>query len=404
MFQDGKKAALAALLFYSTALLANPTDGPILKANSREPEIRVRIGQKLPSVEISGLDLERNLHLSQDLKTFAGRKSIRFNCKRFGELNRSVISLRQPLLLASLTSKTGLLTINNERFRGKLKVISTSNADSCDVIHVTSMEDYISTLLAKEMNASWPIEALKAQAIAARTYAYHKIQSQQVSRSRGFEAFYDLESSEYHQVSGSFFDANERTLQATRSTRGMIMETLGGEITEIFFHAKCGGHTLEPQHVWANKVSGYKAVKDPYCHGRGNMGEWKTVLERSRVDEFLNWARVRGHLAYPTLITGQTKLQFTPDEREKPVMRIFIEGQAFELNKSLFRRYFGRTTFESNFFDLSIHGTNLLVNGKGKGHGVGMCQIGALGMADRGFDYTKILGHYFPGHQLKKIY
>ena len=62
------------------------------------------------------------------------------------------------------------------------------------------------------------------------------------------------------------------------------------------------------------------------------------------------------------------------------------------------------TLFESNFFEIKIHGTNLLVEGKGKGHGVGMCQIGALGMADRGYDYAKILSHYFPGHKFKKIY
>lgn len=407
MFQEGKKWGLLILLGLSQALPAKPIAGAALLSPSPQfqgPEIRVRIAKSMPSVQISGLDLERKLHLSKDYKSFSGRKSIRFNCQRFGELNRTVISLTQPLLLASLTSKTGLLTINNERFHGELKVISTANANSCDVIHVTSMEDYISTLLAKEMNASWPLEALKAQAIAARSYAYHKIKSQQVSRQRGFEAFYDLESSEYHQVSGSFFDANERTLQAARATRGLIMETFSGELTEIFFHAKCGGHTLEPQHVWANKVNGYKAVKDPYCHGRGNMGEWKSVVERERVNAFLNWARERGHLNYARAIHGQTQLQFPNDTKESPVMRVFIEGQPFEFNKSLFRRYFGRTQFESNFFEVKVHGTNLLVEGKGKGHGVGMCQIGALGMADRGYDYKKILGHYFPGHQLKKIY
>lgn len=407
MFQDGKKWGLLILLIFSQNLSAKPIGVRALlspTARDKGPEIRVRIAKSLPSIQISGLDMERELHLSNDHKSFSGRKSIRFNCQRFGDLNRSVISLTQPLLLASLTSKTGLLTLNNERFRGKLKVISTTNANSCDVIHVTDMEDYIATLLAKEMNASWPIEALKAQAIAARSYAYHKIQSQQVSRQRGFEAFYDLESSEYHQVSGSFFDANERTLLAAQATRGLVMETLDGELTEIFFHAKCGGHTLEPQHVWANKVAGYQAVKDPYCHGRGNMGEWKTIVERERVDAFLNWARERGHLNYADKINGKTQLQFPPDSKESPSIKVFIEGRPFDLNKSFFRRYFGRTQFESNYFELQIHGTNILIIGKGKGHGVGMCQIGALGMADRGYDYKKILGHYFPGHKLKKIY
>jgi len=308
------------------------------------------------------------------------------------------------LLLASLTSQTGLLTLDGQRFHGKLKVISGSRGDSCDVIHVTNLEDYIATLLAKEMNASWPIEALKAQAVAARTYAYYKIMSQQVSRIKGYEAFYDLESSESHQVSGSFFDATAKTLQATRETYGQILKNNSGQITEIFFHAKCGGHTIAPENVWSHKVQGYKAVKDPYCHGRGGENTWKTVLAHTRVTSFLNWLNRQGHIDFSGDFKSPLSINIANSSESNPFLKISVNGHVFRFKKSLLRRYFGRVSFQSNNFNLDSKGGNLLVVGEGRGHGVGMCQIGALSMAGHGKKYRKILMHYFPGHQIHKIY
>lgn len=368
------------------------------------PSIRVLIAKQRPQVEISGLDIKRTLHITNQDRSFSGRKSIRFNCQRFGQKNRQHLTLSSPLLLASLTSQTGLLTLDGQRFQGKLKVISGAQFDSCDVIHVTNLEDYIATLLAKEMNASWSLEALKAQAVAARTYAYYKMMSQQVSRSKGYEAFYDLESSESHQVSGNFFDATVRTLQATRETFGQVLKNKAGQLTEVFFHAKCGGQTLVPENVWTHKVQGYKAVKDPYCHDRGGGRGWNYVVSSKRLAKFLNWLNERGYIQSSTHFKSALRLQVIETQEQDAFLKILVNGHAFEFKKSFFRKYFGRTAFQSNNFELSSKDGNLLVQGKGRGHGVGMCQVGALGMAKSGKSYKNILLHYFPGHHIDKIY
>jgi stage II sporulation protein D len=370
-----------------------------------EPTIRVRVAKALEEVMLSGTDLKRLLHPTQDLKSFDGRKSIRLNCRGFAQSNQAHPALNSPLLLASVVSKTGLVTLADERFQGELKVVSSDHTQqSCDVIHVTTMEDYISTLLAKEMNAEWSIEALKAQAIAARTYAYHKIMSNKASELRGVIQLYDLESSERHQVSGSFFDTTTRTLEATRATRGLILKTLSGELTETFFHAKCGGHTLEPHQVWTNRIASYQAVADPYCKNRGNLNTWKTEINKDRFISFLQWAQRRDHLPSQLVIQPSTQILLVRDQLKTPELKVFIGGQTYQLNKSLLRRFFGRVDFESNLFMTTWTGEKLLVSGEGKGHGVGMCQIGALGMADSGKNYRQILTHYYPGHQLEKIY
>lgn len=406
MFKDGLIfSSLYKIFFY--AVVIGSTLG-LSYASSLSPEktpnIRVLIAKDRDQVKISGLDIQRTLHITSQSRDFSGRKSIRFNCRRFGEKNRQHITLTTPLLLASLTSQAGLLTLDGQRFHGKLKVVSGPRGDSCDVIHETNLEDYIATLLAMEMNASWPIEALKAQAVAARTYAYSKIMSQQVSRSKGYEAFYDLESSESHQVSGSFFDATERTLQATRETFGQVLKNKSGQITEIFFHAKCGGHTIAPENVWSNKVQGYQAVKDPYCHDRGGESTWKTVIAQKRVVSFFNWLNSQEHIEYPSVFEAPLKINIAKSSESEPFVKILMGGSLFKFKKSLLRRYFGRVNFQSNNFALEAKDGNLLVQGEGRGHGVGMCQIGALGMADHGKNYRNILMHYFPGHKIHKIY
>lgn len=371
----------------------------------KEPQIRVRVAKALDEVVVSGTDLLRRLHPTDDLRGFSGRKSIRLNCRSFGERNRQNPQWQGQILLASLVSQTGLLSLADERFSGELKVVSAEDrSESCDVIHLTNMEDYIATLLAKEMNASWHLEALKAQAVAARTYAYQKILSNESSKLRGIESFYDLENSERHQVSGSFFDATERTIEATRATRGLIIKTESGEITEAFFHAKCGGRTVLPEHVWSNSVEGYRSVVDPYCNGKSSIKTWKAELERSRFVAFLNWAREQGHLKLRAEVSEHSELLLIADQADRPTMQVYLEGKLHSFNKALLRRYFGRVLFDSNNFRATWTGQKLYVTGEGRGHGVGMCQIGALGMAEKGKNFREILQHFYPGHRLDKIY
>jgi len=91
------------------------------------------------------------------------------------------------------------------------------------------------------MNPKWPLEALKAQAVAARTYALHKMRTQQVTKELGAEAFYDLESSEKHQVGGNFFDATTTTNLASAETKGEVLTTSSGQIQPIFFTQNAEG-------------------------------------------------------------------------------------------------------------------------------------------------------------------
>ena len=137
------------------------------------PKVQVRIAKARKTLEIEGMDLKSKNYVLGDQKTFSGRKLVRFNCQN--KANASF--LEKPVKVATLSSSTGILSFNKKHYRGDLIVSTAPDNRSCDLIYKTDMENYISSLLSKEMNGKWPIEALKAQAVAARTYAFHKMET-----------------------------------------------------------------------------------------------------------------------------------------------------------------------------------------------------------------------------------
>lgn len=363
------------------------------------PVVSVRIGKSLRNIIVTGLDLKRHLVFSNDTKSYNGKKTVKFNCETFSSLNKE---RNKPVLLATLESSSGLLSFEQEKYLGQFKVITSKRGDSCDIINEIPMESYISSLLTKEMNSKWPIEALKAQAVAARTYAYHKMKTQQVTKELGSEAFYDLESSEKHQVGGNFFDATETTNRASASTQGEILTTLNGKINPIFFNAKCGGRTLRPDQVWHNKEEGYQSVNDPFCHDIGPKA-WSNTLGKERLLSFFQWAYEKKYIK-EKVDEKFNSFVLVPDNIDRFSLNFYINDKPFIIEKSLFRNFFGRFLFPSNTFSVKRSRRGLVIDGEGLGHGVGLCQMGALAMAQRGWSYKKILSHYFPHHVLKKLY
>lgn len=362
------------------------------------PVVSVRIGKSLQSINVTGTDLKRHLMINDEIRSYAGRKTIKFNCQTSANLNKE---RNKPILLATLESGTGLLAYDNIKYKGQFKVITNSKGDSCDIINDVPMETYISSLLTKEMNPKWPLEALKAQAIAARTYALHKMKSQQVSKELGNEAYYDLESSEKHQVSGAYFDATEKTIQASSETKGEVLLSGRGEIRPIFFHAKCGGKTLKPEQVWKNSEPSYESVNCPFCYSRGPK-DWDSHITKERIVDFFKWAYKQNKIT--TYVENVRSIVLVPDKIDNISFNVYINGKPHILEKALLRRYFGNVIFPSNSFSLVVRNGKFQIHGEGLGHGVGLCQTGALALAQKGWSYKKILSHYFPGHTLKKLY
>lgn len=352
---------------------------------SKDFKIKVRIEKHQDSVTISGTDLTRFLHPLNESKTFAGRKKITFKCSEISNINSKS---NKSVLLATINSSTGLVSVGSSKYHGAIHIITSDDKKSCDVINELDMDIYIGSLLSKEMNSSWPLEALKAQAIAARTYAMYQMSKSKLQEN----SFYDLESSEKHQVTGDFFDVTVRTLKAARETSGMLLTNDFGEVIPAFFHASCGGTTLNPESVWSSPVRGYKRAHCDYCSKKEN---WSNSISKVRIQEFVSWLEDKMTLSK---FRNMDEIVIYPNKLESTEIILSVDRKKFGIKKSFFRRYFGRVLFPSNNFQLTSGLIDEDVNfaGKGNGHGVGLCQVGAKGLADKGWDYKKIISHYYP--------
>ncbi len=364
-----------------------------ISAQASVPTIKVRIAKSLSEVVIKGTDLTNSLLMHGKEKIYSGKTTVNFNCV---PKSSQKIQSQTPVLFASLSSPTGIMSWGKGHYQGELMVVTDKEQVACDLVNRVPLETYIRTLLTKEMNGAWPIEALKAQAVAARSYALHKMASNEVSKLMGHETYYDVENSEKHQVTGTFFDTSTNSEKATKETEGEVLITKSGKVAPVFFHSKCGGLTLRPDQAWENKVEGYESVNCPYCKNHGSK-PWNFVMQKTMFQKMLMKFLKKNE-------NVQNKIQVVPDAQENLALRFYMDEMLLKVNKLKFRKFMGRESLPSNLFKVKLDGDKVIFSGEGNGHGVGLCQFGALELADRGWDYKRILAHYFPNHQLKKNY
>jgi stage II sporulation protein D len=359
------------------------------------PSVKVLIAKSLKNIIVEGIDLQKTIHTQKKSQQYMGRKKLSFNCRPTRVMGNAFP--RNPLLVASLSSPTGLISWGRHKYKGELQLLTNPGQSSCDLVNLVPMEAYLSTLLSKEMNGTWPVEALKAQAVAARTYAYERI-----IRGEGVEAtdkLYHLESSEKDQVSGTYFDITKNTVQAARETEGEILVGPSGKISPAFFHAKCGGKTLRPDQVWGGVEEGYRSVNCTFCQKTGNK-DWKYQLRTPKLTQMVDQVLKR---YYADEIQG-ADIRLMPDSVHNSELRLYVGDRLHIIKKSYFRNQAGREVLPSNNFTVTMKNNEFVVSGQGNGHGVGLCQLGALELAKRGYDYRQILSYYFPRHKMKKVY
>ena len=364
-------------------------------ANAAIPEVKVLIAKSLKNVMVEGIDLRKTIHTQKKSLQYAGKKSFSFNCTPTTASNKKNMP-KNALLVASLSSATGLISWGDQKFKGELQLLTNPGKESCDLVNLVSMETYLTTLLAKEMNGTWPVEALKAQAVAARTYAYDRIKKGGELEN---QKLYHLESSEKDQVSGNYFDITKKTLQAAKETEGEILVGPSGKLSPVFFHSKCGGKTLRPDQVWGGVEEGYRSVNCTFCRKTGKK-DWDHHIKGQKLTSMVDQVLKR---YYSDEVHGD-HIKLMPDSPENSELRLYSGDRLHVIKKSYLRNLAGRDLLPSNNFVMSGSGNSFEVKGQGYGHGVGLCQLGALELAKRGYDYRQILSFYFPRHKMKKAY
>jgi stage II sporulation protein D len=253
-------------------------------------------------------------------------------------------------------------------------------------IQTLDLESYLCGVVPLEAAPSWPAAALEAQAIVARTYALAK---------RDPARPYDLQATDADQRYGGPSAEHPASTAAVQATRGQTLGYFGGPVS-IFYSACCGGHTADAVELWGHADLPYlRGVSDPYCSACPDY-RWQHALPLDRV---------RAALAERLPGVPVTAIVSDPDDSGRPRSVVFRSDTAASATFTVaeLRSRFGTSVVLSLWlqrltFDVTTQaGASVVIEGSGRGHGVGLCQWGARGMALAGADAPTILAHYFPG-------
>jgi len=255
------------------------------------------------------------------------------------------------------------------------------------------LEKYLEGVLAGEMKNDWPMEALKAQAILARTFVL-KFLEQKQSKYQGADISTDIEEAQAYNAE----HVNERIRQAVSETRGLVLSA-GGELPFSWFHAHSGGLT-----AGAKEGLEYEKAEPAYVRivpGResGNAPEdtarWTATFPAADV--------MRAAAKVGASGSGLSSIQIGERGESGRVTTLIVNGTSVPAGS--FRIALGSTEMKSTLLeDVSFQGGNVILRGKGYGHGVGMSQWGAYGMAEQGEKAEQIVTYYFSGVQVVRAW
>ncbi len=304
-------------------------------------------------------------------------------------------------------------------YRGDFEILLRKK--KLTVVNIINAEEYLYGVIPSEMPAYWPPEALKAQAVAARTYTFKHLGRH---RKEGFDLCAQQHCAVYKGIGGE----HEKTTSAVNATKGEVLYCRG-KVLDTFFSHCCGGHTQDVSEVWGmgknscltgvydadkKKMSfplrpfaleeWVRTIPDAYCRAGGSNEvsfRWIRYLTADDLEYFINRRYKIGRLK-----------ELKPVKRAKggALVKIYIRGDcgARTVGFDAMRNILGKIrsnvvkweyTKNSGGYIQSVY-----IYGAGWGHAVGMCQRGARGMAEQGKDYRKILKHYYPGSGIKVKY
>ena len=380
---NAARSALIFSLFISTqAVAAIPSKSIVV--NDPNPPVRVRLkGIQSSSIEIIGSKIklghreltQNSIHISRSENAWIadlGSETYQF-------VGDSLPITGESLFVEKVFVPPAI-TLTAQKINQR---------NSVDVIAILPLESYLEGVVAEEIPKSWPHEAQKAQAIAARTFTINKLKERHKSS-------FDVEATVMDQVfKYRKYESLSSSQKAVRETRGEYVANSLGIIEPIFYHASCGGATDGADKVFSQPVS--KAARSNTVKDSCSLNTkttWQAEISKSelkRAAGISTWAEILEIKAEQLSLGGRTvKLAFNTTEGKQ-----IISGERL-------RSLIGYSRIKSTKFSIYREGDNFVFSGKGLGHGVGLCQWGARDLALKGKSAREILSFYFPYLEVQK--
>lgn len=354
---------------------------PSKAISQRYVRVAVINGAKQLTLSIPGQSRILALHTGETLKEAENLKKTLVKATHSG-----FIFGDEPIMVfgARIEAKGSNIYIDKLALRGSVELLRQQDLTILVINHI-EIEEYLKGVLYHESSRYWKrgvsFEALKALAIAARTYALY----QDVIN---IEKDFGLTADVYSQVYGGRLSERRYTDKAVNATSGQVL-TYKGRIFPAYHHSCCGGHTEDAARVWDVDTPPLKGVVCDFCKDSPHY-RWQRVVPMNSIGSNLKEIE---------------KITINNRDASGRVISVTIEGDegSSEIEAKNLRKLIGFNVLKSTNFDVYIKDGFAYFKGQGWGHGVGLCQWGAYGMAKEGYIASQILAYYYPGSVIKEV-
>ncbi|WP_428059764.1 SpoIID/LytB domain-containing protein [Candidatus Avelusimicrobium stercoris] len=372
----------------SSALAARapepPAQDPQNQKEYTEATVRVLLAEKAKSAYIkhSGKVYIYTKNLDKKYKVSAAG-TLAVKALGSGKIQVGTLQAAQPIILEPAANT--ILGWNNNSYSGKIYIIPAQNA--FHLVEHAPLETYLYGVLPYEMSYTWPLEALKAQAVAARTYTLKTLEG---VKNQNFDVYSDVRSQMY-KGGGKQYDSVKK---AVDQTRGQVL-TYEDKLFFTYYHANCGGATDDVR-SWNFGAKSIKPLSGASCKydSHSKSYKWAMNVARHKVESYAKSVGLTGALK-------SIKISRKTDTGRATNLMIKTAKGSKTVPCGHFRLATGIRSCKITKLD--VRKNDVRFEGKGYGHGIGMCQDGANGMAKDGKNYRKILKNYYPGAEIKTL-
>jgi len=307
-----------------------------------------------------------------------------------GLLIAGTIQTPDRVLITPLTDLA--LTVDAQAYRGSV-IVGRDSTASLDVVNNVELEQYLYSVVGSEVAASTPPAALQAQAIVARTYAVSRLGSHD-------ELGFDLHAGDRDQAYNGMNAESQIVVDAVDATRNVVM-IYHNQISQAYYSACDGGYTSDGNAL-GDPQPYLRALRDPYCPLSPYM-HWSAAVPLAQFVDALN---ARGVLPSSLRAADVRDIRAGNADASGRLLTVIIitPDGAFTISGTQFRSFAGNSVVKSTrIMALTLDGNVIRASGAGYGHGVGMCQLGARGMAEQGLGVYAIINFYYPGVLLTQL-